>query len=54
MDKVYTVSEAAKELGFSRQTILSWIEKGKIEAFRGMRNFRISESEIKRIKGEKI
>ena len=48
----YTVTQAAKELGFSRQTVLKWITQKKINAFRIDRVFRIPEREIKRIKGE--
>ena len=54
MEKVYTVAEAAKELGFTRQSVLNWIKKGRIDAFKIMREYRINESEIKRIRGEKI
>ena len=53
-EKVYTVAEAAKELGFTRQTVLNWIKQGKIESFKVMRDYRINESEIKRIRGAKI
>lgn len=52
-EKVYTVVEAANELGFTRQTVLNWIKQGKIEAFKVMRDYRINEREIKRIRGEK-
>ena len=52
MEKVYTVAEAAKELGFSRQSVLNWIKKGKVNAFKVMREYRILESEIRRIRGE--
>jgi len=52
-ERVYTVAEVAKELGFTRQTVLNWIKQGKIESFKVMRDYRINESEIKRIRGEK-
>lgn len=48
--KYYTVAEVAKELRFSRQTILSWINKGVIKAVRGMRGYRIPEEELERLK----
>ncbi len=50
-EKVYTTTEAAKELGFTRQTVLNWIKSGEIKAFKIMRAYRINESEIKRIRG---
>ena len=53
-ERVYTVAEAAKELGFTRQTILNWIKHKKIDAFRVMRDYRINESEIKRVRGGKV
>lgn len=49
-EKVYTVAQAASILGFSRQTILTWIDSGKIKAFKIMRAYRINESEITRIR----
>jgi len=53
-ERIYTVSTAAKALGFSRQTILVWIKKGWINAYKVSRDYRISESEIRRIRGEKV
>lgn len=53
-EKVFTVAEVAKELGFSRQTVLIWIKEGKLQAFRVSRDYRINESEVKRVRGEKI
>lgn len=47
---MYTVTQAAKELGFTRQTILSWINKGRIKAVKGLREYRIPDSEIERLK----
>lgn len=52
-EKVYTVSAAAKALGFSRQTVLVWIKTGKIAAYKVLRDYRIQESEIRRIRGDK-
>lgn len=48
--KYYTVTQTAKELGFTRQTILNWINKGKVKAFRVIKEYRIPESEVERIK----
>lgn len=45
----FTVSEVAKELGYSRQTVLAWINKGKIHAIRPDKEYRIPASEIKRL-----
>ena len=52
-ERNYTVSEVAKELGFTRQTVLNWIKQGKIEAFKVIRDYRISGSEIRRLRGIK-
>ena len=45
-----TVAEAAKEMRVSRQTMLSWINKGIVKATKPLRVYRIEESEIKRLK----
>lgn len=46
----YTVTETAKRLGFSRQTILTWINKGVISAVRGIHEYRVPVSEVERLK----
>ena len=46
-----TVTETAKIFGVSRQTIISWINKGRIKAVRPLKEYRIPESEIKRLMG---
>ncbi len=51
--KYLKVTEAAKELGFSRQTILAWINAGKLKAVKGIKEYRIPEEEIERIKSGK-
>lgn len=48
--KYYTVTQAAKEFGFTRQAVINWIKKGKISCIKIMREYRIPESEIERIK----
>lgn len=50
-EKIYTVAQVAAELGFTRQTVLYWIKHNKINAFKIMRDYRITESELNRIKG---
>lgn len=47
-----TTTETAKELGVSRQTVLTYIKKGKLKASRYDRQYRVSKEEIKRLKGE--
>jgi len=50
---MYTTSEAAAIFGVSRQTILTWIREGVLNAARPKREFRIMRSEIERVmKGE--
>lgn len=44
------LTQADKKLGFTRRTILSWINKGRIKAIKGLREYRIPESEIERLK----
>lgn len=46
------IKQAAKELGLSEKTIRSHINSGKIKAVRIGWVWRISEEEIKRLKGE--
>ena len=51
--EMYTTSEAAAIFGVSRQTILTWIREGVLNAARPKREFRIMRSEIERVmKGE--
>ena len=50
-----TVTNFAQEMGVTRQTVLNWIEKGVIMAVKPVKEYRINESELKRLKaGEKI
>lgn len=51
--KYYTVTQVAKEFGFTRQAVINWIKKGKISCIKIMREYRIPESEIERIKDGK-
>lgn len=41
--------EAAERLGVSYQTVLRWIEKGKLEAERGTKEWKVPTSEIERV-----
>lgn len=47
---MYTVTEVAKMLGFTRQTVLLWIKKGKLKAVKVDKEYRISEEEVERLK----
>jgi len=54
-DKLLTVGDVAKELGFTEPTIYSWIKTGVIEArsigMDGKRNsYRIERAEVERVK----
>lgn len=49
--KKYTLSEAAKELGLSRQGLYYWIKKGWVKPKRDYRNFPVfTGSDIRKIK----
>lgn len=52
--KYYSVKDLSEELGFTRQTILNWIKNGKLEAIKVMRDYRIPEEEVDKIKKYKI
>ena len=53
MDKLYNVSKAAELLGVTRQTVYRWVEEGKIKFTPVNDSNKVSESEIKRMRGEK-
>lgn len=51
MDKRYNVTNAAKELGVTRQTLYNWIEKGWVKPKRDYRNFPVfTDKDILNIK----
>lgn len=54
-EKAYKISDAANLLGIKIRTIRQWIHDGKIKAFRypESRNLFVTESEIKRLMGER-
>lgn len=52
--KLYRTGEVAKKLGVSKMTVLRWIKSGKLEAHRIGKEYRVPESEIKRILEGKI
>ncbi|GAB6135881.1 hypothetical protein JCM16307_14300 [Thermococcus prieurii] len=52
--KLYRTGEVAKKLGVSKMTILRWIKSGKLKAHRIGKEYRVPESEIKRILEGKI
>jgi predicted site-specific integrase-resolvase len=48
--KVYTVSDAAKILGVSRQGLYHWFKKGWVKVKRDYRNFPVfTDEDIKKI-----
>lgn len=51
-ERHYTIAEATKALGYSRQTISTWIKTGKIVAIRVDKSVRIPESEIEKYKNK--
>ena len=54
MVKLYRTGEVAKKLGVSKMTVLRWIKTGKLKAHRIGKEYRVPESEIKRILEGKI
>ena len=51
MEKVYNLSNAAKELGLTRQGLYYWIKKGWIKPKRDYRNYPVfTDADLKRIK----
>lgn len=52
MENFYTIEEIAKILKLNRQTIYTMIRKGKIKAVRIGFQFRVYESELKRLSEE--
>jgi len=52
--KLYRTGEVAKKLGVSKMTVLRWIKTGKLKAHRIGKEYRVPESEIKRILEGKI
>ena len=48
-DKMLTVTEVAKMFSVSRQTVLKWINKGKINAVKIVKVYRIPKEEIDRL-----
>lgn len=47
---MYKVSEVAKIFNVSRQTVLYWIKSGTIKAVKPVKDYRISEEEVERLK----
>jgi excisionase family DNA binding protein len=45
-ERIYTLDEAAKWLGFHRNTIRKWIESGELVATRPGKEFRIRQSDL--------
>ena len=53
MEKLYNITETAKALYLSRNTIYKWIKAGLIQTIDMNGLTRVKESEIKRLRGEK-
>lgn len=53
-EAAYSTGSAAKMFGVTNKTILSWINQGKVSAFRTPGgHYRINESEIEKLKENK-
>ena len=50
---MYTVTEVAKMFSVSRQTVLKWINNGKIKAVKVVKVYRIPKEEIDRLIDER-
>ena len=48
-DTMYTVTEVAKMFSVCRQTVLKWINHGKIKAVKVVKVYRIPKEEIDRL-----
>ena len=46
---MYTVTEVANKFSVSRQTVLKWINTGKIKAVKVVKVYRIPKEEIERL-----
>jgi excisionase family DNA binding protein len=53
MAKFYSPSEVAKMLGVNPRTVARWCRFGKIKALRVFNRWKIPESEVKRLLGQK-
>ncbi len=53
LDELYNITKAAKLLGVSRWTIDRWNKEGKLEFVRVGDFNKVSESEIRRLRGGK-
>ncbi len=49
MEKLYTPEEVAEYLGFTLNTVLSYIASGKIKSVKVFRSNRVKESELQAI-----
>ncbi|MHA1238805.1 MAG: IS607 family transposase [Candidatus Odinarchaeia archaeon] len=54
MVKLYRTGEAAKRLGVSKMTVLRWIKASKLKAYRIGKEYRVPESEVRRILESKL
>lgn len=52
MDRLYNVTEASKYLGVDRTTLYAWNKQGKIKFIKVNGMNKVSEKEIRRLRGE--
>lgn len=52
MDKLYNISKTAELLGVTRQTVYQWERDGKIKFIKVGEFNKVSENDIKRLRGE--
>ena len=52
LDKLYNISKTAQLLGVTRMSVYRWHKEGKIKFIKVGDFHKVSESEIKRLRGE--
>ena len=52
MDRLYNISKTAEYLGVARDTVYRWEKDGKIKFTKVNGTNKVSEKEIKRLRGE--
>jgi excisionase family DNA binding protein len=54
MDEILTIREVAEYFKLSPTTVWRWCTKGKMEAFRVGRSWRVHRSEVEKIVGQSL
>lgn len=54
MGKIFTVQEVADYLKVSRSTVWRWCNEGKLSAFKAGRGWRVRQSDLEKMLGQKL